>query len=114
MQGPAPGSGQSQAQIQVGGEWVESSPEEKDLGVSVDKRFNMSQQCALTAQKANSILGCIMRSVISRLRQVILSFYSALKTPPGVLHPVLEPLTQEGHGVVEVGPEEGYEDDQRA
>ena len=44
----------------------------------VDERINMSQQCVLAAQKANCTLGCIMRSVTSRLRKVILPLCSAL------------------------------------
>ena len=37
---------------------------EKNVGVLVDNRLAMSQQCAMMAKKATGILGCIKKSVV--------------------------------------------------
>ncbi|KAK4829953.1 hypothetical protein QYF61_008084 [Mycteria americana] len=68
-------------QYMLGATKLESSLAENDLGVLVDTKLNMSQQCALAAEKVDVILGCIRQTVASRWREVILPLYTALVRP---------------------------------
>lgn len=64
--------------------WVthlESSLTEKNLGVLMDTKLNMSQQRALATKKASVVLGWTRQSISSRLREVIPPIYSAPVRP---------------------------------
>ncbi|KAK4828139.1 hypothetical protein QYF61_023937 [Mycteria americana] len=75
------GRSNARHRYKLGGERLEISPAERDLGVLVDSRFNRSQQCALAAKRANRVLGCIKHSITSRSKEVIIPLYSGLARP---------------------------------
>jgi len=73
--------GKPKHKYKLDGEWIESTPQEKDLRLLVDEKLYMTQKFVLTAQKANHILGCIPSSMASRVREGILPLYSPLVRP---------------------------------
>jgi len=75
------GRGNPRYQYWLGDAGVIRSPDEKDLGVLVDEKLDMSHQYVLAAEKAKHILRCIKRSVASSLREVILPLHFALVRP---------------------------------
>ena len=93
---------------------LESSSEGMDLGLLVDAKLNVSQRCALAAVQVNGILGCIRQSIVSRSREVILPFYSALVWPHLQNYiqfwvPQYERSEHSGES-----PAQGHRDDQRS
>ncbi|KAF4797047.1 POL-like protein [Turdus rufiventris] len=75
------GLGNPKHKYLLDGKWIKSSPEDRDMEVLMHKELDMSHQCVLATQKANCILGCIKRSVASKLREVIIPLYSILVRP---------------------------------
>lgn len=51
---------------------------EKECGIVVDKKLNMSQQRDVTLEMTNAILSCIIRSIDSKSPEVLVPLYSAL------------------------------------
>lgn len=79
------------------------------MGVLVDEKPDMPQQCVLAAQKPNHLLRCITRQVANRLRKVVLPQYQAQVRPL-----VLGSSAQERYGPVRGHPEEGHKDNPKA
>ena len=62
----------------LGDDLLSSSEAERDLGVIVDSKMNISRQCNKAINNANRTLSCISRCMTNRSREVMLPLYVAL------------------------------------
>ena len=66
---------------EMGGKVLKVSEEERDLGVIMHKSAKPSRQCAEASKKANSTLGMIRRTTVTRDKDTILMLYKSLVRP---------------------------------
>ena len=76
-----PGRNNNMHQYRLGDNLLVKISLDKELGVPAVCNLTMSQQHSLVANKDNCILRCNTKSMASRLRELILPFYSALMRP---------------------------------
>ena len=69
------------AQYFLNGITLESTEEERDLGVIISSDLKVANQCNKAMRKASQMLGCIGRGISSRKREVVMPLYKSLVRP---------------------------------
>jgi len=75
------GRSNEKTEYSLGGAVLETTEEEKDLGVIMDSTFKVGNQCGKAAKKANGILGMISRTFTCRNKKIITGLYKSLVRP---------------------------------
>jgi len=83
-------------------------------GIWVGGKLNTTQQRALAAKRANSVLGCIKHSIASQLQEAIVPLYTAV-VQPHLKYSVQfwVPQCKKDIKLLRVCPEEGDQDGER-
>jgi len=105
--------GNPKHKYRLGRECIESSSEDKNLGVLVDEKLHDPAMCAHSPE-AQPYPGLHQKQCVQQGKGGDSApLLRSAEFPPGVLHSALEPSAQERHGPVGAGSEEGHRDDQR-
>ena len=108
------GLGNSHYQYKLGDERIEHSAAKNDFWVLVDGKQDMSQQCAITVQKAKYILGCIKVKCSQQVEGGDPApLLCAGEASPRLVRPDVESSAQERHRLVGVHTEKGHKNDPR-
>ena len=55
----------------IGDTWLSNTTNKKGLGIVIDHKMNMSQQCHVATKTANTILACVSRRIISKSCEIL-------------------------------------------
>ena len=69
------------AQYTVGGTVLNTTVEEKDLGLTISADMKVSEQCGIAAAKVNQIHGLIRRNIVYKEKELIIPLYKTIVTP---------------------------------
>src|SRR6218665_3762761 len=75
------GKGNKELSYVMGGKVLKAREEERNLGVIMHRIAKPSRQCAEASKKANSTLGMIRRTIVTRNTDTILRLYKSLVRP---------------------------------
>ena len=107
VQGLTPGSCQL---LTISTSWVdkriEHSPVKMNLGVLMNGKLDVSQQCALAAQKKQPHPGLHQKKHGQKTKENDLHCTGQIS--PGIMHPDMEFCVHERHGLFVVCPLEGH------
>lgn len=113
-QSPVPGRNNPLHHYRLGVNLLENISAQKDLGVLMDNKCTVSEQCAPVAKKPNDTLECIKKSMTSKAEKGFPPppLFCPNKATSGEQCPVLGSPIQEGQETTGEGPKESYKDDE--
>ena len=72
------GHGNEDAQYTMGDTVLNTTVNEKDLGLTISADMKVSDQCAIAAAKGNQILGLIRRNIVYKEKVLIIPLYKTI------------------------------------
>ena len=88
------GQGNLKHKYRLGNEWIESSPAEKDLGLLVDEKLNMTHAMYVCSPESQPYPGLHQKTTDQQVEGGDSApLFCSHETPPGVLHSALGPPT---------------------